>query len=142
MLLITALALVGMAFGRINTKALAVPEVPTPERVIQIGEVVTNDSSATYIFTAAPEEVVYFDEQSKVSCISPVQWKVTDELGKVIFDEDLGISGCGEADAGLKTLSRGGTYAITVLHSEPGTEYQFQIWNVPKLAINIGEVIT
>ncbi|MEZ4869087.1 MAG: Ig-like domain-containing protein [Caldilineaceae bacterium] len=90
-----------------------------------------------YHFTATPGQQIYFDVQQSMNA----GWQATDATGAVIFNTCLG---CG--DPGVKTLSVGGTYTITVGstgNQNTGT-YQFQIWNVPApqvFNINVGDVV-
>src|SRR5438093_1357917 len=83
--------------------------------------------------------MVYFDEQSG-DCYSAIYWKCVDDAGTLLFDEQLSSLYC--ADAGLRTLSLGRTYTITVYGQNGATgTYQFQVWNVPapqQFSISIG----
>ena len=129
--------------------------VPPPnEFAINIGDVVSDGNPAAgagniespgvkdiYTFNASAGQQVFFDQQGH-SGISQINWQVVDQDGTVIFDTCLG---CG--DPGVRTLTRGGTYTLTVGDNRDdgfGT-YQFQLWNVPsadEFAINIGDVVS
>ena len=99
-------------------------------------------------FTAAPGQVVYFDEQSRDSCGPQLFWRCTDPTGAVLYDELFASGGfCPNAghDPGLLTLTNGGTYTITVygLADATGT-YQFTIWSVTNqfFSTAIGQPVT
>ena len=85
------------------------------------GSIESPGAQDMYTFTVKPGERVYF--QVKESNVN-VHWRVVDEVDKVIFDTCLG---CG--DPGVQTLTRGGTYTITVgSDRSPATgTYQFQL---------------
>ncbi|MEZ4731122.1 MAG: Ig-like domain-containing protein [Caldilineaceae bacterium] len=101
------------------------------------GNIETPGVKDIYHFTATPGQQIYFDVQQAIDA----GWQATDAAGAVLFDTCLG---CG--DPGVKTLTLGGTYTITVGNDRgDGTgSYQFQIWNVPAaqiFTINVGDII-
>src|SRR5205814_996063 len=77
--------------------------VPPPSQFpIAIGDTVTNGVPGSgagnietpgaqdiYTFTATPGEAVFFSELNAVDCISPLQWRLVDGVGTVMFDEHL-----------------------------------------------------
>ncbi|MEZ4731121.1 MAG: hypothetical protein R3E79_28710 [Caldilineaceae bacterium] len=100
---------------------------------INIGDTVSNGVPGTgagnietpgvkdiYHFTATPGHRVNFDVQQAINA----GWQVTDAAGTVIFNTCLG---CG--DPGVKTLTLGGTYTITVGNDrgDGAGPYQFQL---------------
>ena len=144
-----------------GTYSFKIWNVPTPQQFtiaigytvsdgvpgVGAGNIETPGVQDIYTFTALSGQVVYFDELNTVDCISPVNWKVTDSAGDLVFNtQGLGISGCGAVDAGQFTLTRGGTYTITVEGAGQGTgTYSFKIWNVPapqQFTIAIGDTVS
>ncbi len=114
---------------------------------IQIGDVITGEISTSreldlFSFVAAPGQRVYFDLQDYQGLSSQVNWLLTAPDGTEVFNTCLGCF-----EPGVKVLSQGGTYILTVgdtREASTGT-YRFQLWNVPpphEFAINIGDVIS
>lgn len=62
-----------------------------------------------YVFNAAPNQRVYFHMREHGANMSQIKWRLTDQDGQALFDTCLG---CG--DPGTQTLTRGGTYILTV----------------------------
>lgn len=78
----------------------------------------------TYLFTAAPGATVYFDEL-RGGCGSLIEWKCEDQDGALVFNTKT--LACGP-DPGLKTLTRGGVYKITVSARQAALgEYSFRL---------------
>ncbi len=128
--------------------------VPAPDSFsIQIGDLISDSVPGpgagrietpgvrdVYTFTASPGQVVYFDVLNQT--VSSIPWEVKDAAGTVVSSQCLG---CG--DPGIRTLSLGGSYTITVgsnNSSQVGT-YSVQVWDVPapdSFSIQIGDVIS
>lgn len=127
-----------------------VPE--TPAFPITIGGSVSNGVPATgagnlespgvqdvYTFQAAPGQVVYVDLQAGGT--AALLWRLTDETGAVVFDQGFFF------DSGAITLTRGGTYTLTVGNprSDVSETYRFQLWAVPapqEFAIALGDLVS
>ncbi|HWP58493.1 MAG TPA: TIR domain-containing protein [Candidatus Acidoferrales bacterium] len=95
-----------------------------------------------YLFTAKPRQRVYFRMLEHGPGMHLVSWRLTDELGMELFDSCLG---CG--DPGAHTLTRGGSYTMTVGgKNNPATGvYRLQLFDVPppdKFSVRIGDRIT
>ncbi len=90
-----------------------------------------------YTFNAQAGQVVFFDALSN----SSLDWRATDENGRILFDTCFG---CG--DPGVRTLTRGGIYTITVYDRGAGTgTYQFQVLGVPApdhFPITVGDLVS
>ena len=86
----------------------------------------------SFTFTAAAGQRVYFDEQANQSCGARLWWRCVGPAGDVLFDELFAAFGpCGASDPGLRTLTNGGTYTITVYGQGDATgPYQFTAWAV------------
>lgn len=109
--------------------------VPAPQTFpIAIGDTVSSGVPAdgagnleapgaldVYTFTATPGQEVFFDLQEGGS--ASWHWRLVDEDGLVVFDEGFFF------DQGVKRLSRGGTYTLTVGHADSDRTgaYRFQI---------------
>ncbi len=113
---------------------------------VNIGDVISSTISAPgeidlYSFTAQAGQQVFFDVLNQ-SGIGLTNWQVSDQFGNQVFRTCLG---CG--DAGVYTLTTGGTYILAI--GEGGSTatgaYQVQLWDVPPpdvFAISIGDVIS
>jgi hypothetical protein len=94
-----------------------------------------------YIFTAAPKQSVYFRMYEHSSGMGSIKWKVVDDNGMEVFNTCLGCT-----ESGVQTLTKGGTYTLTVgnrIDPTTGT-YRLQLFNVPppnQFAIKIGDKI-
>ncbi len=113
-------------------------------RDIEIGDVVNGAIAIPqevdrYSFTAMAGQAVFFDLQAGGT--GNVEWELADSAGTVVFDRGF------FSDAGPYSLTRGGTYTLTVRGtglSYTGT-YRFQLWNVPPpdtFAIAIGDTVS
>jgi len=120
-----------------GTYQLQLWNVPAADEfTINIGDIVSDGNPAAgagniespgvkdiYTFNASAGQQVFFDLQEQ-SGISQIDWQVVDEDGTVIFETCLACS-----DPGVQTLTRGGTYTLTVGDDRDdgfGT-YSFQI---------------
>lgn len=138
-----------------GTYRFQVWNVPAPhEFTIAIGDVISNGVPGPgagaiespgvrdlYRFTATAGQQIFVDGQGN-SGVNSVNWRMVDEAGTEVFSTCLG---CGEP--GVQTLTRGGTYLLTVgedRDDSAGT-YRFQLWNVPapqEFTIAIGDIIS
>jgi hypothetical protein len=93
-----------------------------------------------YTFSAAPGQTVYFRMLSHGPGMQQIQWRLADPGGAELFNTCLG---CGEV--GVQTLTKGGTYSLSVGGNEAATgAYQLQLFNVPppdRFNIKIGQRI-
>jgi hypothetical protein len=133
--------------------------VPPPDEfTIAVGDTITNSVPGpgagniespgvkdVYTFDATAGQQVYFDLFGVAPELAQVNWKLSAPDGTTIFDRILNC--CGGADAGVRTLTQGGTYTITVgddTDAGVGT-YGFTLWNVPApdaFNIAIGDTIS
>jgi hypothetical protein len=114
--------------------------------VIQIGDVVNDAISVPreldiYHFTATPGQQVFFDVLNHTGPYFD-GWRLTDSAGMEIFDRCFGCT-----EAGVRTLSLGGVYTLTVgSTTDAGTgSYSLKLWNVPAphvFTINVGDTIS
>ena len=130
-------------------------DVPAPQQFsISIGDVVSDGAPGPgaghietpgvrdiYTFNATAGQEIFVDLQGH-SGLSGMDWSLEDSEGTSIFS---GCLGCTEP--GVRLLTLGGTYTLTVGESDDdGTgTYQFQIWNVPapqSFPISIGDVVS
>ena len=94
-----------------------------------------------YVFTAAARQRVYFRLLGRSSGMDYINWKLTDVDGTVVFNACLGCS-----EPGVRALTKGGTYTLTVgndKNAATGT-YQIQLIDVPapnQFSIKIGDQI-
>ena len=89
-----------------------------------------------YQFSAAPNQRVYFRMLEHGTGMSQIQWRLTDQDGEEVFNTCLGCS-----EAGVQTLTRGGSYLLTVGNpKDPATgTYKLRLTNVPPAdRFNIG----
>ena len=130
-------------------------DVPPPQTfAISIGDFVTNGVPGVgagvietpgvqdvYTFTALPGQRVYFQAPGSFDAFNFLNWTLRDETGKSIFSE--GFNGF---EPGAYTLTRGGTYTITVDDDDfylPGP-YQFRLWDIPPpqpFTVGVNQVI-
>jgi hypothetical protein len=73
------------------------------------GTIETPGAEDIYSFNASPGQKVYFRSKEHSRGLEQIRWRLADDNGMEIFSTCLG---CG--DPGLQTLSRGGTYILTV----------------------------
>jgi eukaryotic-like serine/threonine-protein kinase len=130
-------------------------DVPPPNRFsIKIGDQIKEDTPGdgagiiespgaedVYTFNATPRQKVYFRSWEHSTGMSYIKWQLTDGDGMKVFDTCLG---CGEP--GVQTLTRGGTYTLTVGHENTPTTgtYRLQLYDVPaskQFPIKIGDRI-
>jgi TIR domain len=95
----------------------------------------------TYVFTASAGQRVYFRMLHHSTGIASIRWRLVDETGMEVFSTCLGCT-----EPGLRTLTKGGTYTLTVgSDNDPATgTYQLQLFNVPapgEFSTKIGDVI-
>ena len=138
-----------------GTYQLQLIDVPPPNQFsIKIGDQIKDDvpgpgagsiespgAEDIYTFTAAPRQKVYFRSWEHSTGMSYIKWQLIDNDGMQVFDSCLG---CGEP--GVQTLTKGGSYTLTVGHqNNPATgTYRVQLYDVPKakqFSINIGDKI-
>src|SRR5258706_403839 len=105
------------------------------------GNIETPYSQDVYVFSAAPKQRVYFRQLRHGTAMSYIKWRLTDTDGAEVFDSCLGCT-----EPGVQTLTKGGSYTLTVGNDkDPGTGiYQLQLFPVPaptQLSIKIGETI-
>ena len=98
-------------------------------------------SQDVYVFNAAAKQRVYFRKLHHSAGMSYIKWRLTDANGMEIFNTCLGCT-----EVGVQTLSRGGTYTLTVGHdTDPATgTYELQLFDVPapdRLSTKIGDAI-
>lgn len=92
-----------------------------------------------YTFTATPGQTVYFDLLDGGS--AAIQWRLVDSTGAAVFTEGFFF------DPGTLTLTRGGTYTLTIgnpKNDHVGT-YRFRILDVPApstFPIAIGDTVS
>ena len=81
-----------------------------------------------YRFSAVPNQRVYFRVLEFGKGMSYINWQLTGPDEQEVFDQCLG---CG--DPGVQTLTRGGSYALTVGNpKDPATgAYKLRLTNVP-----------
>ena len=130
-------------------------DVPPPNRFsIKIGDQIKEDlpgagagiiespgAEDVYTFNATPRQKVYFRSWEHSTGMSYIKWQLTDGDGMKVFDTCLG---CGEP--GVQTLTKGGTYTLTVGHENTPTTgtYRLQLYDVPaskQFPIKIGDRI-
>jgi eukaryotic-like serine/threonine-protein kinase len=138
-----------------GTYQLQLFDVPPPNRFsIKIGDQIKDDMPGAgagsiespgaediYTFTAAPRQKVYFRGWEHSTGMSYIKWQLTDSDGMEVFDTCLG---CGEP--GVQTLTKGGTYTLTVGHqNNPATgTYRLQLYDVPpskQFSIKVGDKV-
>ncbi len=102
------------------------------------GRIETPGTMDVYTFTAAPGQTVYFDYLAGGTF--RISWILTDDSGHQVFSAPF------EGDVGNITLTKGGTYSLTV--GSPGNDfsgtYSFKLWDVPPpqtFAISIGDTV-
>jgi TIR domain-containing protein len=105
------------------------------------GNIETPYSQDVYVFSAAPKQRVYFRQLRHGTAMSYIKWRLTDADGAEVFDTCLGCT-----EPGVQTLTKGGSYTLTVgNHKDPGTGiYQLQLFPVPaptQFSIKIGDTI-
>ena len=94
-----------------------------------------------YAFAAVPRQRVYFRMLRHSTGMEHINWKLTDSDGAEVFNNCLGCS-----DIGVRSLTKGGTYKLTVGNDKQratGT-YQLQLYHVPapnQFWIKIGDQI-
>ena len=94
-----------------------------------------------YVFKAASRQRVYFRVLGRSTGMDYINWKLTDTDGTEIFNACLGCS-----EPGVRTLTKGGTYTLTIGNDKnpvTGT-YQIQLFDVPppnRFSIKIGDQI-
>jgi hypothetical protein len=94
-----------------------------------------------YVFNAASRQRVYFRVLGRSTGMDYINWKLTDAYGTDVFNACLGCS-----EPGVRTLTKGGTYTLTVGNDKnPATgTYQIQLIDVPppnQFSIKIGDQI-
>jgi eukaryotic-like serine/threonine-protein kinase len=94
-----------------------------------------------YVFNAASRQRVYCRVLGRSTGMDYINWKLTDADGTAVFDACLGCS-----EPGVRTLTKGGTYTLTVGNDKnPATgTYQIQLIDVPppsQFSIKIGDQI-
>lgn len=138
-----------------GTYQLQLFDVPPPNRFsIKIGDQIKDDMPGAgagsiespgaediYTFTAVPRQKVYFRGWEHSTGMSYIKWQLTDSDGMEVFDTCLG---CGEP--GVQTLTKGGTYTLTVGHqNNPATgTYRLQLYDVPpskEFSIKVGDKV-
>ena len=104
------------------------------------GKIETPGGRDIYTFTAAPGQVVYFEDRGATPS-GQIRYDVYDDRGVALFGEWLNSS----QDVGRRTLTRGGTYTLIAsgYANYTGT-YSLKIWPVSDqaFAANVGDVIT
>ena len=92
------------------------------------GRIESPGSEDRYQFSATPSQRVYFRMLEHGADMSYIKWRLTDQDEQEIFNTCLGCS-----EAGVQTLSRGGTYILTVGNlKDPATgSYKLRLTNVP-----------
>jgi hypothetical protein len=94
-----------------------------------------------YVFKAAARQRVYFRLLGRSSGMDYINWKLTDADGTEVFNACFGCS-----EPGVRALTKGGTYTLTVgndKNAATGT-YQIQLIDVPppnQFSIKIGDQI-
>lgn len=73
------------------------------------GMIETPGASDEYVFSAAAGMRIYFRMREHGASMSQIKWRLTDQDEQDVFNTCLG---CG--DPGMKTLTRGGIYVLTV----------------------------
>jgi len=122
-------------------------DVPPPKQAsVGVGATIADaipspGARNAYTFSATAGQVLYFQDKPATSVQSDLKWRLADSLNQEVFNKCL----CG--DAGVTTLTRGGSYTLTVGNdTTPETGgYEFWIWEVPppkQAAISIGEHVS
>jgi hypothetical protein len=130
------------------------PTAPEGAFSIKIGDKVTDGvpgpgagiietpyGNDVYVFKAAPRQRVYFRILGRSTGMDYINWKLTDADNMEVFSACLACS-----DPGVRALTKGGTYTLTVgndKHPATGT-YQIQLFDVPppnQFSIKIGDQI-
>lgn len=131
-------------------------DVPAPEEFeIEFGEKISRDTpdagagfiespgaQDVYTFDAEAGDDIYFQMIDAILTSGPINWSLSDETGTILFETCLQ---CG--DPGVITMSRGGTYTLTVGGGAGyGTgAYSIVIWSVPgyeTFEIEIGDKVS
>ena len=105
------------------------------------GAIETPYGQDAYVFTAAPGQRVYFRMLRYSTGMSYILWRLVDGAGAEVFSTCLGCS-----EPGVQSLTKGGTYTLTVgsdTDASTGT-YQLQLFNVPapsQFSVKIGDEI-
>lgn len=105
------------------------------------GAIETPYGQDAYVFTAAPGQRVYFRMLRYSTGMSYIRWRLVDGAGAEVFSTCLGCS-----EPGVQSLTKGGTYTLTVgsdNDASTGT-YQLQLINVPapsQFSVKIGDEI-
>ena len=94
-----------------------------------------------YVFKAAARQRVYFRLLGRSTGMDYINWKLTDADGTEVFNACFGCS-----EPGVRALTRGGTYTLTIGNDKnPATgTYQIQLFDVPppnQFSIKIGDQI-
>ena len=126
-----------LASGNSHPEGIADPATP-----LSIGEIVTGTIDVageveSYTFNAAAGQSLYFDHQGGWGYL--FNWRLTDPLGSVVFDSELG-------DRGPIDLGTTGGYVldITGINNATGS-YQFQVFDVPApvtAVFSLGDVVS
>jgi hypothetical protein len=88
------------------------------------GTIESPGSEDVYLFSATPGQKVSFRITERSKGMDYINWRLVDDNGMELFNSCLG---CGER--GIQTLSKGGTYTLTVGNTRnPATgEYGFEV---------------
>ena len=126
-----------LAPGNSHPEGIADPTTP-----LGIGEIVTGTIDVageveSYTFNAATGQSLYFDHQGGWGYL--FNWRLTDPLGSVVFDSELG-------DRGPVELGTPGDYVLDITGINDATgSYQFQVFDVPApvtTVFSLGDVVS
>jgi hypothetical protein len=142
--------------GGTGTYSFQLIGIPLPDRFsIPLDSVVSNGVPGAgagnieqpfvkdyYTFTATAGQQVFIDRSNIGSGMSQIDWRLVDEVGTEIFRTCLGCT-----NPGVRTLTRGGTYTLTVGdNTDPATgTYSFRVLAIDapeEFVIAIGDTVS
>ena len=105
------------------------------------GIIATAGETDLYTFNAVPDQNIFFEVQA-ITDTGGIRWQLTDETQSILFSDCLA---CG--NPGLKTLTQGGTYTLTVGGNSIDAigEYSFTLFEVSPndtFEISIGDMVS
>ena len=138
-----------------GTYRLRLFDVPPPSQFsVKVGDPIREGTPGTgagaiespgaedvYSFAAIPRQRVYFRKFEFSTGMDYMKWALTDEDGMEVFNTCLGCT-----EPGVQTLTKGGTYKLTVgnLTAPVTGTYRLQLLNVPapnQFSIRFGDRI-